>query len=256
MMQPLSQQQDRMTQLLNQQRQAYAMSPTTNMQETLFGLKHKFDYRTPTKEEIEEMLDTDTTFRWLHIPFVITELVWDRLDTVKDLSMMMDIPNTRKLNRQVAEIQRTVNSRKRCLIQGDCHNTQVEHGQQMIDEMEHELGVLYQHLYNAIGEEFPDLTNDARVFVSAVHEARIIHSAIKAYNAKLRTILREKFGLTTKDIMPTEFNELADVMTAFCPEYMLPPSNDTMKKCVHDMTQLMFDIRLYTNNDELERIIF
>lgn len=248
--------QDRMSQLLNQQRAALSVyNPLSVLAGTDYAKQHRFDFRSPTKEEMEEMLDTDTTFRWLHIPFVIAELVWDRLDTVKVVSQMMKLDHTRKINREIDEIHREFNSKKRCYIEGDCHGKQAKHGEEMIDELEEDLSECYQSIYKAVGEKFPDLNNDDRMFVSAIHEARLIYSAIRLYNEKFRVILRRDFGLTTKDILPSDFWKLDRLVTKIKPNHILPLASGVMKDCTDRMVQLMFDIQLFADNEALERTI-
>lgn len=245
-----------MSQLLNQQRAALsAYNPLSALSGTNYTKQHRFDFRSPTKEEMEEMLDTDTTFRWLHIPFVIAELVWDRLDTVKIVSQMMKLDHTRKINRQIDEIHRDFNSKKRFLIEGDCHSKQAKHGEEMIDEIEEDLSEYYQSIYKAVCDRFPELDNDNRMFVSAIHEARLIYTAIKRYNEKFRNILKRDFGLTTKDIMPSDFWKLDALVTKIKPECMLPLSSGEVNENIERMVQLMFDIRLFADNEELERTI-
>lgn len=255
-MQMIQPPQDRMAQLLNQQRASYmGFNSLSILEGTDYAKQHRFDFRSPTKQELEEMLDTDTTFRWLHIPFVMAELVWDRLDTINNVCRLIHLEHGRKLNRQINEIHRDFNSKKRCLIEGDCHNAQVEHGEAMIDEMEKDIASYYQLIYKAVGEKFPELNNDERMFVSAIHEARMLYAAIKVYNEKFRNILKRDFGLTTKDIMPADFWKLDAIVIQFMPKQTLPLYTGVMKECINKMVQLIFDIRLFTDKNELQRTI-
>ena len=246
---------DRVQQLLNMQRGAMNFAPSN-----IFGLQRKYTINTKkplvTKQDIENRLDTDTTFRWLHIPFVVAEIMWDRIGTLLDIAPMEEI-DYRKECRVARELRREYDSHRQTLIKGVCMSAEQEHSEHLIDEFD---GDLFRRTYKALYREVRrwnvGLDKQSLVYITAAHEALLIYLAVCRYTDKFQRIMSENFGLTTRNVMPTCFNKIGTAIRAFCKAgRMLNLDNPVLKECVNDMVGTMFDIQLFNDEGALKEKI-
>lgn len=234
-------QDDRMSRLM-------AMQRNTCGQPTMLGLTEGLEH-TPKKQtvrsvkEIVDDMDNDTIFRWFHVPFVVVELIWDRLEGAEDVIRVMGLDDRRKTMREIKNIRREINSIKNCAAQGMLGNCQEKSGQELLDDIEDRLENIYKTVVSELKDRF-GIGGDLLCMAGAVHEARVLYHAVNSYNGIFRKFLRKEYGLTANNPLPKPYNELDSKLKLLVDGYALDMGSVKMKELVEEMVDLMFDVEL------------
>lgn len=240
---------DRMQQLLNMQRASFATAPSYSFGPNLLSQFHSNNRPTVTRQEMEDRLDTDTTFRWLHIPFVVAEIMWDRIGTLLDMAPMEKV-DYRKECRAIRALRQEYDAHRQTLIKGVCRDAEKQHSEHLIDELDDALFQrIYKTLYREVCRWNVGLDKEALIYIAAAHEALLIYLAVCRYTNKFKEIMASHFGLKTRNVMPSCFNKIGAAIRAFGKAgRMLTIDNPVFKDCVNETVSTIFDIQLF--NDE------
>lgn len=201
--------------------------------------------------DIIESMDTDTIFRWFHVPFVVAELIWDRMEGVRDIAATLRVPEWKKVMRKVNLIRSEVNSIKNSRTHGMIGGYQEKAGQDFLDEIENNLYGFFNKVRDELKRVYGHLmpNDETLLAISAVHEARVLYHAIVRYNDVFRRFLINEYRLETKGPLPAPFYKLGDVLRGFGTAMMLDvKDNDVMSELIREMVELMYDVELHDDD--------
>lgn len=165
-----------------------------------------------TQENIYSMIDRDTLFRWVYIPFVFMDIMWDYIDTVHDIAVIRRTYNLKKSLRHLFEIQKDCEYDKARYVEPGFVEKEKAHA----DFLEEEMNDLLKEIYDAgvIGKE--EMILDDRWLIGSIYVAYVFYESVWGYTESFRKKIGKKLNIQTRNILPKDFFKIRDILRSMC----------------------------------------
>lgn len=204
-----------------------------------------------TPEYIESTLSTDIIFRWLHIPFVVAEIVWDYIDTSNIIAAQMRLSQFKKTTRRIKELRSEYLHTRQPLIKGSYQQIEQDNSEALLDEIDSDVSKLYQDIFKTVKEKYPSLDKDYQIFLAATCEAYVVYRAILQYNVDFRAFLLEKYNLHTKEVLTRSFLDLKSCFESYLTGYTEFLNNPVIINSITTIKTLISDIVLFDDSGQI-----
>lgn len=165
--------------------------------------------------DLTTAFDRFTVFRISYLPYVFFDVIWDYIESLMDLTCILRISETKRLNRALKEIRADYDRmRAKCL---DCEHRQniADHAQQYIDDST-ALKWAYTVIHSEYKRKFPDMKTDWVMLVAQTQTLMAMFAALKKYAAHFDKLVTAKAGRVMHSILPDDVKR----MQILVPEYM------------------------------------
>lgn len=181
-----------------------------------------------TKEELSELLDQDTFFRFGYVPFVIAEVAWDYADTTIDLAVLMRLSPTKKLCRCIRNLRNEYVNFKKKYFDTSHLDSETDNMELFIDELSKFFNERFHSYVDKLVDEYPDLNNDSKMLISEAYLCKFVLKALFKYmsyiNKKVEDIVRHPIG----KLLPASIYSLYDIILEFAGDS--PLTSEFLKK--------------------------
>ena len=201
--------------------------------------------------EIIDGIDNGIIFRWFHVPFVVAELIWDRLDGAAYVITSMGLDGLKKHMREARNIRREVCSIRNAITKGMFGDYAERSAQTFLDSVEDSLSEYYHRIVTELKDRF-GLSGDMLCMVGAVHEALLLYEAVNRYAGIFRKFMMKEYRLETRSPMPSPFFQMGTVLRSFAPEHVLDfCKGGVMDSVCDDMVNMMYNVEMYDDEGML-----
>lgn len=200
-----------------------------------------------TRENIDTYIDKDTLFRWTYIPFVISDIMFDYIDSLKCYLIMNKISDFKKDMRQLKEIQSECEYYKRIHLEQKYCEKECEQSFQLQEDLTY----LFNDLHRTLVSEITDKSDDYKYLVSAAYISLALYKSIIKYNSEQRTKLFNKLKIETKDVMCRSFQEAGSILKSIA-SALYSINDETISKLVTDILKSVNSIILFNSPEELK----
>lgn len=200
-------------------------------------------------------VDTDTVFRWTHIPYIVADIMRDYLDTCYNLSAMMKLTEVKKTIREIKAIEKDyLYDRSKFFKNNYINMNDVEN--KAIDFQEHIKGTINficKRLNGDIEKVIPDVSLDMRMFIEAAYMAYFIHCGINIYTNRYIDIIREKFYYNTRNVMPDSFRKMKTYLQNLMNSYV-KIDEEWVKLYSQEINTIMDSVVLFENGVNIKEL--
>lgn len=197
---------------------------------------------------LSDEIDEELLFRFGYVPFVIAEVAWDYIDTIFDLTVILGISETRKINRALNNLRQDYVSLRRSVYNGaDQHEEQ-----NMIlfqEELKEEFSEMCQYCCGEVVKEYPDINDEYKMLLGCVYVCRMVFSALFQYMADMKAQVERKVRHTVGDILPNHLRKMNDLVLLYVGDTPLKQERtDEWKRMVDNLVKYIHKIQLNKND--------
>lgn len=166
-------------------------------------------------EDLSELLDDETLFRFSYVPFVIAELVWDYVDTILIFAAQQRIEPTKKLSRTLHQLRDSYNHYRERYIDRAHRESETNNMYVFEEGVKHIFSTFFVNIKADILHEHPDLCSDSVWYLTAVYQAHITLRALFLYVSMQKERVEKIVGHSIGDILPKHIRALDPAILAF-----------------------------------------
>lgn len=169
-----------------------------------------------TEEQVyklsKEKIDDKTFFRYFYLPFVISDVFFDYVDTVLDLTAQLRITELKKVSRVIKELKKDYDYYKQRHL--DFNNRQQEalHRDMMLDGFYDDFNNEYLLVKFKVSNERKSLVNEYKQFLSCVYMALIIFDTLKQYCFEADKVIESYWGECLNSILTKQAVKTAELL--------------------------------------------
>lgn len=145
-------------------------------------------------QKTKQKIDNRTFFRYFYLPFVISDVFFDYVDTVLDLSASMRISELKKASRHIKEIKKNYEYYKGRHLDFYRQRKENEHRDIMLDAFYEDFNKEYKMIRFKIANCKKDLLEKWRIFIGAVYMALIIFQVLREYGREADKVIESYWG--------------------------------------------------------------
>ncbi len=183
-------------------------------------------------------LDDGTFFRYVYMPMLLVEIIWDYADSVINLAAQMRIQSVKRLSYVIRELCGQYQYKRSKHISFEQRAKQRANMEAFQDSIGPEIDKVFSSLKRTLTDKRPHLNGDWIYFLSTVYLASILISTFKAYARYSVVKLREKYDKTPGTLIPIEIWELGKLI----PEYLGDHDNILEQKELETVALKFIDI--------------
>lgn len=151
-------------------------------------------------------------FRHVHMPFVLCEVVWDCIDSLRDVASQMRVRQIRKVMHKFADLRSDWDSRQLRMMTFSQRETIAAHVEQFQTVYHSLLNGLFYHLRHTIAEREPDLEREWVYYLAMVCNLRVLVTLQRRYAFWSRDRLEELSGRTREPFIPQHMRMVAQLL--------------------------------------------
>lgn len=206
------------------------MQALPNIVPNLFP-KQTETFEEKAKREIKfigETLSDEELLRVAYVPFVVCRLVWDYVDTILDLCVILKRSETKKLCRAVRELRQQYQRQRYPIIDKE-HDDGEERNMYIFENFINvKLNVLAVNIAGAISMEHPDLSQEYSDLLKAVYMAHALLKAVKQFSNKMTSKAAKRLKMSLGSMLPKSVHALDSIILDFAGDKRL--SDEFMKR--------------------------
>lgn len=193
---------------------------------------------------LSDEIDEDLLFRFGYVPFVIAEVAWDYIDTIFDLTYILNIKETRKVSRTLKELRSDYLSLRRSVYHGaDQH----EEDNMILfqEELKEEFSEMYRYCCFAIINDYPDINEEYKMLIACVYVCRMVFLALFQYHSDMKAEVEKKVRHTVGNILPKHLRQMNDLVILYVGDTPLKHEfTDERKRMVNNLVKYIHQIQL------------
>lgn len=167
------------------------------------------------KKKLAKQLGEEGLFRFGYVPFVISELAWDYADTVIDLCVMMKLDKVKLLCRAIKKLRADYLRLHNAHIDKQHHESEKRNMIVFEEGVKQIFNLYIVNLKCDLASEYPDLSSDSIMFLTAVYQCWIVIKSLLLYAKRQTDKVASIVGHPIGDIIPIQVRKLADLILAF-----------------------------------------
>lgn len=168
-----------------------------------------------------QIIDDETFFRYVYLPYLLVQVIWDYADSVLNLAAQMRIQEVKRLGYVIRELSSEYEYRRRQhMSRGQLANQE----RNMIffqEESSKEIEQILSQIGGLLRERLPEINSEWRIFYSTVYLTEVLISTFKAYARFSAIKLKEKYGNVPGSLIPPQVAKLGSLI----PQYLGEKAN-------------------------------
>ena len=188
------------------------------------------------------MLTKEELVRVAYIPYVIGNLLWDYVDTIRDLACVLKL-GAKRLTNRLREIHTLYEQHRSFSIDAESRRKETEHALQFESECKPELDALCNTIRQLCRRTYPDLLREHQDYLVAVYQARTLMRALLLYVKDCDRIIEDRCGPSMHSILPDHFAAMGAILDAMPGDSPLSEGHD-LTRHVNILYQLINNISL------------
>lgn len=127
------------------------------------------------------LVDDDTFFRYWYLPYVITDLFFDYVDSVLDQASLLRIEETKKECRKIRELHKDYEYLKSRYIDHRHRTSESEHMELFIDGFKKEFNAEYDLIRWKVSNKRKDLDSEMQTFIASAYMSIVVYQTVREY---------------------------------------------------------------------------
>ena len=177
-------------------------------------------------EESKVKIDDRTFFRYFYLPFVISDVFFDYVDTVLDLTAQLRISALKKVSRVIKELKKNYEYYKSMHLNYFHRQQEMEHRDMILDGFYEDFNNEYKMIQFKVSNERKSLISDYRQFIGAVYMALIIFEVLKKYCKKADDVIESYWGECENSILTKQAVMTAELLWQYTGDCNVLKSSD------------------------------
>lgn len=166
-------------------------------------------------ESTKNDVDDKTFFRYFYLPFVITDVFFDYVSTVLDLSRLMRISELKKASRTIKELKSSYEYYKSRHLDFRHQQQEAEHCDMMLDSFYEDFNREYRLIRFKISQDCKNLLDEFRTFLASVYMALLVFQVLRDYCREADRVIESYWGECENSILTKQAGKTYELLWQF-----------------------------------------